>query len=108
MGEVAHRAGEAFNDRVADVLERYPRLVVKRRLKKLGTQRVPGDIDVLVASTKRRTLFLIECKDLALCRTPREFANQSIIYLMPVRDSSKSISIERIGSEVISMSCSLP
>jgi len=76
MGEIARRAGEMFNNRVAEVLERDARLVIRRKLKKVGKLRLPGDIDVLTASPKRRILFLIECKDLAVCRTPREFANQ--------------------------------
>ena len=71
MGEIAHRAGEAFNNRVgSDVLERDASLVVKRKLKKVGNLRVPGDIDVLAASTKRHTVFLLECKDLALWSHP--------------------------------------
>ena len=75
-GKIARRAGETFNNRVAEVLERDARLVVKRKLKKVGKLRLPGDIDVLTASPKRRRLYLIECKDLAACRTPHEFANQ--------------------------------
>jgi len=53
---------------------------VKRRVKKAGPLRgtlgPPGDIDVLVVSRKKRTVFLVECKDLALARTPREMANE--------------------------------
>jgi len=77
MGEIVKRTGEKFNDRVADFLETIPDLVVRRRVRKVGKLRVsPGDIDVLIASPKTHILRLVECKDLAVCRTPREFKNQ--------------------------------
>jgi len=76
MGTIADRAGDAFNNRVADLLEEQSKLVVKRKLKKVGKLKLPGDVDVLVASPAQRVLTLIECKDLAVCRTPREFKNQ--------------------------------
>ena len=73
-------AAEAFNDGVADTVEDKPDLIVNRRVKKAGRLRgadgPPGDIDVLAANRSRRRLFVIECKDLALARTPREMSQQ--------------------------------
>ncbi len=82
VGELNKRRGEAFNDSVADRIAVNARLIVRRRVKKVkaagGTLRLPGnsDIDVLVVDRGRRTVWLIECKDLALARTPREMAQE--------------------------------
>lgn len=71
---------EEFNDLVADFFEQDQRLVVRRRLKKIGARRGQleqlGDIDVLVVDPKRRTLLVIECKDLAGARTFYEMGNE--------------------------------
>ena len=70
--------GEAFNDRVADDLEAAG-LPVLRRLKKVGPARIReggddlGDVDVLAAVLETKRLLVIECKDLASARTPREY-----------------------------------
>ena len=80
MSGLTSAESEAFNDRVADEMERLGGLIVKRRVKKAGPPGgrfdPPGDIDVLVVNRKNRTLFLVECKELALARTPREMANE--------------------------------
>jgi len=80
VGSVVQADGEAFNDRVADALLDEPRLTVRRRVKKIpsqdGTLKPPGDIDVLVARRDRRELWLLECKSLALSRTPAELHNE--------------------------------
>ncbi len=75
MGEIASTAGEAFNTRVARCFEGKNGLVVRRKFQKASGLRLPGDIDVLVAAPTSHVLLLIECKDLAVCRTPREFKN---------------------------------
>ncbi|WP_406700212.1 hypothetical protein V5E97_15415 [Singulisphaera sp. Ch08] len=71
---------ELFNDLVADFFEQDLELVVRRRLKKIGSRRGQleqlGDIDVLVVEPKRRTLVVIECKDLAGARTFYEMGNE--------------------------------
>jgi len=72
MGSILHQQGEAFNDTVADVLERNPDLTVRTRVEKIGKLKVPGDIDVLVADPKKRRLGVLECKDFAAARMPHE------------------------------------
>lgn len=74
MGTMAHQAGEAFNDAVADTIMGNPALLVKRRVKDIGD--LPGDIDVLVADPQRRRLGILECKDFAMARTPREIVHE--------------------------------
>jgi hypothetical protein len=74
----ANREGEAFNDVVADRLAEKTALVVRRRLKKIGTGKgsiqPPGDIDVLVIDGERGRIYVLECKNLAFVRTPFELA----------------------------------
>jgi hypothetical protein len=76
----ANREGEAFNDQVADRLTERPALVVHRRLKKIGrgenSIQPPGDIDVLAIDEERGRIYVLECKNLALARTPFELASE--------------------------------
>ncbi len=74
MGAILHREGEAFNDAVVEVLKGNPELIVVPRVKGIGD--LPGDIDVLVADPARRRLGILECKDFAMARTPREIAHE--------------------------------
>ena len=73
---------ETFNDTVADLMEEDGRLRVRRRVRRIGKVRIGGpdddlgDIDVLVANAALHRMLLIECKDLAVARTPRELANE--------------------------------
>ncbi len=76
----ANREGEAFNDEVANRLEQMPGMLVRRRVKKVGSAgqaiQPPGDIDVLVFNTLTRTIYVLECKNLAFARTPFELASE--------------------------------
>jgi hypothetical protein len=76
----ANREGEAFNDEVANRLEQVPGMLVRRRVKKVGSSgqavQPPGDIDVLVFNTLTRTIYVLECKNLASARTPFELASE--------------------------------
>lgn len=82
MGEICHVQGELFNDQVAELLARNSSLIVRRRVEKIGPLKIGGskqtlgDIDILVADLQNRQMLVIECKDLALARTPREMANE--------------------------------
>lgn len=93
ISAINNARGEAFNDEVADQLQDNEDLVVKRRVKKVGSLRgragPPGDIDVLVAHRRRHRLYLAECKDLALARTPRELANE-LVALFRGHENKKS------------------
>src|SRR5437660_3774997 len=82
LGEVIHERGEDFNDLVACIFEKKENTIVRRRVMKIGSVRSTGekgdlgDIDVLVADLTSRTLMPVECKDLALARTPFEMARE--------------------------------
>lgn len=83
QGRLAHRSGEAFNDRVAEVYEDVDGLSVQRRVKLILGKRIErqpgqplGDIDVLVADPSERELLLVETKDFSTARTPAEFGNE--------------------------------
>lgn len=82
ISKVQNDVAQAFNDSVADVIRAYEDIRVRARVKKVdgepvGGRATPlGDIDVLAANPRRRKLMLIECKDLALARTPQELASE--------------------------------
>ncbi|MFC1956277.1 hypothetical protein ACFLWZ_07175 [Chloroflexota bacterium] len=75
-------SGEAFNDAVADLFEGMSGIKIARRFKKIGRRRIQGpdgdlgDIVVLVIDTFRQVIHVIECKDLAVARTPYEFKRE--------------------------------
>ena len=78
MSKRVNADGEAFNDKVGEMLAAlgFPVLL---RVKKIGDARVRdggedlGDVDVLSAVPGQRRLLVVECKDLASARTPREY-----------------------------------
>jgi len=76
VGELQNQRGEAFNNKVAARLEGLPGLIVKKRVKKVGKLRPPGDIDILVAVLPKRELRIVECKDLEPGRMPHEMHSE--------------------------------
>ena len=73
------RRGKEFNDEVASVLGKDTKRVVRSRATTFGSLRLPkefGDIDVLAVDEAEHVVRVIECKDLALARTPDELSNQ--------------------------------
>lgn len=67
-----------LNGTVAELLKRDGR-IVESRYRKFGPLKMPrelGEIDVLVIDPAKRQVTAIECKDLALARTPQELSNQ--------------------------------
>jgi hypothetical protein len=70
-----------FNDLVAELCQEAG-LIVKSRVRKVGGAIIGspdadlGDIDVLAASAAARHMLLIECKDLAVARTPAELSHE--------------------------------
>jgi hypothetical protein len=82
LGEVNEINGEEFNDQVADIFETHEDLIVRSRAKKIGHLKLVaeqgdlGDIDVLVVSAAKKLVWVIECKSLAVGRTPFEMTNE--------------------------------
>jgi hypothetical protein len=78
MSELNDERGYQFNITVAAVLKRDGRIVEPRK-RTFGSLKMPGelgDLDVLVIEPAKHRVAVIECKDLALARTPQELANQ--------------------------------
>jgi hypothetical protein len=82
LGEVNEINGEEFNDRVADALETHKELTVRRRVKKFGHLKLVskqgdlGDLDVIAVDAAKKIVWVIECKSLAVGRTPFEMSNE--------------------------------
>jgi hypothetical protein len=79
MSRKNDRRGRAFNDLVANAFATMEGALVRVRVAALGQLKMPrqlGDIDVLVLLPAIRTLLVVECKDLALARTPDELSHQ--------------------------------
>lgn len=72
LARFRHEAGTRFNDKAYDVLKANPRLTVRKRISTFGNLRADnlGDIDVLCAEHDKRVLWVIECKSLAIGRSP--------------------------------------
>ena len=78
MSELNDERGFQFNNTVAGVLKRDGRIVEPRK-RTFGSLKMPGelgDLDILVIEPANRQVAVIECKDLALARTPQELSNQ--------------------------------
>ena len=74
-------SGNAFNEDVAEVFYGNKRYEVHKQVKKFGKTKIEyvkgeelGDIDVMVIDKRKNKLFLIECKDFLMARTPYELS----------------------------------
>jgi hypothetical protein len=83
LSEINDNKGANFNDKVFELFRRNSSLNVKKNIKKIGKTHIRdskgldlGDIDVLVINSKKRLMEVVECKDLALARTPHEMRNE--------------------------------
>ena len=94
-GKFNRERGDTFNNDVAVLFEAKPGLKVRRRIKKLGKKYIRGnlgdlgDIDVLVIDQHCHQIFVIECKDLAIARTPHELKTElDYIFMGSTTDKS--------------------
>jgi len=82
IGRWREREAKAFEESVARIIIEMTGIPAKVRVKKVGKHRIVagghdlGDIDVLAVIPHRSVLLTIECKDLALARTPAEIQHQ--------------------------------
>jgi hypothetical protein len=72
QGRILHQHGEAFNDRVVEILREMPQLSVWPRF---DLPERLGDVDVLVFEPVMNRLWVIECKDFQMTRVPAELRN---------------------------------
>ena len=90
-GRINHARGEAFNDKVGDAFEQYPSFSVRKRVKKVGKLRPPGDIDVLVANQETCTIWIVECKDIKAGRSPHELKTEVFNLFEGTRSKKSSV-----------------
>jgi hypothetical protein len=78
LARFRHDAGERFNDAVYDALRQFPHLIVAKKVHKVAQLDLAhlGDIDILCADLNGAVLWVIECKSLALARTPYEMRTE--------------------------------
>lgn len=82
VGERRESKADSFEELVRVRVSEITGVEAKGRVKKVGKQRISlggadlGDIDVLGVIPSERVLLCIECKALALARTPAEVQNQ--------------------------------
>jgi hypothetical protein len=83
VGSIHDRLGREFEELVRSVLRADVNLVVKGPTKKVAGRRICGpqgqdlgDIDALAAWRSRKVLYVLECKDFSVARTPAEVSNE--------------------------------
>jgi hypothetical protein len=99
IGRWREQEAKAFEESVARIITEMTGVPAKVRLKKVGKCRLVmggqdlGDIDVLAVIPEQHVLLPIECKDLALARTPAEIQHQ--LEELVHGSSDKSSTIEK-------------
>jgi hypothetical protein len=77
IGTVNEQEGRAFEERTATEIASFGHNVRGAvQMTELGASRALGDIDVLAACRKTRTLLVVECKRLRIARTIGEIGEQ--------------------------------
>jgi len=83
LSEINDNRSANFNDNVFNLFKQNSNLIVNKNIKKIGKTHIRdskgldlGDIDVLVINPKKRVIEVVECKDLALARTPNEMRTE--------------------------------
>lgn len=102
MSRMKNQETEAFNDLVAEVFEENGGLIVRKRVEKIGAQRIEdrkgwslGDIDVLAVDPKKRKIWAVETKDFEVARTPFELSSE-VKKLFSGQDSAASHHEKRV------------
>jgi hypothetical protein len=97
LSKINNNRGANFNIKIFELFSKNPNLIVKMKVKKIDKLQIRdskgrdlGDIDVLVINPKKRSIEVIECKNLSLARTPREMKIE-LENLFGREDYSKSI-----------------
>lgn len=106
LSRINNRRGSNFNREVAAFLRGHAHLQVKENVKKLpgllGLREL-GEIDVLGADVRRKALFVLECKDLAIARNPHEFALELDNLFVGVQDKLSIIARLTLKSKWIEL-----
>ena len=104
LGKWREREAKAFEEFVAQLVTEMTGVPAKVRLKKVGKRRIVaegkdlGDIDVLAVIPTMRVVLPIECKDLALARTPAEVQHQmeELVYGSSIEASTIKKHLARV------------
>jgi hypothetical protein len=97
IGRFRKQEARAFEESVARIFTEITGVPAKVRLRKVGKRRIIaegqdlGDIDVLAVIPGKHVLLPIECKDLALARTPAEIEHQLEELVYGSSDESSTI-----------------
>jgi hypothetical protein len=99
QGRLVKARGNAFEEQVAAIAKQMPDAFKSAmRVKKPGGVRIArpdgsdlGDIDVLVANTRKRRLWLLECKDLSRAVTPWKLRQEILNLVGSDEDPTGSI-----------------
>lgn len=78
QGRLNATRGPEFERRVEEELKKYTQLQVARSVKHIGPLKLGdvGDIDVLAFDKASSTIYVLECKDISLAKTPYEMGQQ--------------------------------
>ncbi len=83
ISKITNQAGEDFNNKIADWFQQDSKLIVRRKVKKIGKIKIQekkgkllGDIDVLVADPKNLCIKIVECKNFSMARAPHQMKNE--------------------------------
>jgi hypothetical protein len=78
ISKYRQKEADKFNDSVADIMRDTLGLRVERRVRKIANFRSEnlGDIDVFAANVKKQEIFVVECKDISVARTPHELSSE--------------------------------
>ena len=99
QGTLNNSRGREFEDRVKAPFASESRFEVKTRVVRLGAACVGevGDIDAVILDRERRRIFVCECKNLLLAKTPYDMAQQveSIESDNPIRKTASSQALKK-------------
>jgi len=104
LGHIGKQRGKEFEEKVADLYERYPHYRVLRGRKKFNGKTITrpgmpgqtlGDVDVLVAYGDQKVLEAVEAKDIAMALTPSELADELGTYFETGDRAKHSAAMER-------------
>ncbi|MDJ0515712.1 MAG: hypothetical protein QNJ74_05385 [Trichodesmium sp. MO_231.B1] len=83
ISKITNQTGEDFNNKIADWFQQDSKLIVRRKVEKIGKIKIQGkkgkllgDIDVLVADPKNLCIKIVECKNFSMARAPNQMKNE--------------------------------
>jgi hypothetical protein len=103
LGRINNEKGQAFLNKVCNLLTKL-QYKTERKVRSIGnlplcdSEDDLGDIDILASQKLKRTLYIIECKDLSMARTPHEMRSE--LEKLFVGRKNEEASVQRIERRV--------